>query len=54
MKAYLHHAACLLAAISMAACSTTRNIPEDELLYRGIRKVDFGEHATDRQDKTEE
>lgn len=54
MKAYLHNAACLLAAISMAACSTTRNIPEDELLYRGIRKVDFGEHATDRQDKTEE
>lgn len=31
----------ILIILLLAACSTTRNIPEDELLYRGISKVDY-------------
>jgi hypothetical protein len=26
--------------LGAASCSTTRNLPEDELLYRGIKKID--------------
>ena len=32
---------CLLLCLLVTACSITQNIPEDERLYRGIRKVNY-------------
>lgn len=34
-------AAAIVAACMMCACSTTRRIPDDDILYTGLKKVDI-------------
>ena len=31
----------ILATLTLTACYTTKNLPEDEVLYRGIKKLDY-------------
>ena len=31
----------ILSTFILTACYTTRNLPEDEVLYRGIKKLDY-------------
>ncbi len=46
---YILSAACF--ACMMSACSITKNIPEDEILYRGIKTLDYGKRThTDKRD----
>ena len=43
-----------LAAILLAACSTTSNIPEEEQLYAGIKKISYDAYPKQKKDKTTE
>ena len=31
----------IVTLLSLTACYTTKNLPEDEVLYRGIKKLDY-------------
>lgn len=40
---------CLMGALLLSSCYSTRNIPEDELLYKGIEKVDYPKFTDGKQ-----
>lgn len=43
MNRQLHHIALLLLALALlASCSQTKNLPEDEYLYTGIKELSYG------------
>ena len=46
MKRTASYYICLTLLVGMSACSTTRNIPEDEKLYRGIAELCYDKPST--------
>ena len=44
----------VLSGILLAGCSTTRNLPEEEVLYTGIKEIAFGYKAGSRKSKKAE
>ena len=47
MRLTVLHKIIVIAALAFitAACSTTRRIPDDELLYNGLKKIEFKEDS---------
>lgn len=39
LRKYNRSVVCLVALLLLASCSITRNLPEDEVLYRGIKEI---------------
>ncbi len=35
-----------------AGCSTTKNLPEEEVLYTGIKEIDYGQNAKKKNKKS--
>ncbi len=42
--------ACLLTLLAQLSCNTTSHLPEDETLYRGIDKLEYGEQPKRKED----
>ena len=38
---HYHHIICTLILLLFLSCSTTRNLPEDETLYTGIKRIEY-------------
>ena len=45
MRHFTHILSAIGLACLTAACSITKNIPEDEVLYRGIKSLDYGKYV---------
>lgn len=43
----------LLCGVMFAGCSTTKNLPEEEVLYTGIKEIAFGHKANAKKNKAE-
>lgn len=41
----LHIILVLAAVLTLMSCSQTRNMPEDEILYKGIKEISYGQRA---------
>lgn len=52
MRKYIH-AILALTALLFSACSSTRNMPEDEVLYRGIKRLEYDRQKPDGGKKAE-
>ena len=41
MNTYRYYIIGILSAFMLLSCSTTRNLPEDETLYTGIKRIEY-------------